>query len=117
MPAIGFQHKHIANVSISRVVRDYAGKAYLLPITIHAKAKRILDGAGHNLARDSLGPIRLRQKTVNDIQINSFFISTDNKLAFAMLCDLCSRRLSLCCHSSVAFGSYFLALQLSWICR
>ena len=44
--------------------------------------------AGHNLARDSPGPIRLCQITMDDIQINSFLVGADNELALVLLCDL-----------------------------
>src|SRR6266481_3325563 len=88
VPAIRFQHKHIADVGVGCVVRDYASKAHLLTVAIHSKAERILDGPDHNLARDSLGPIRLRQKTVDDIQIKAVSISADDEPALAVLCDL-----------------------------
>jgi len=87
MPAIGFHHKHIADVSVGREVRHYTRKAYVLAIRIQAKAKRILDRAGHNLARNSLCPTTLTQETVDNIEINPFFIRADDD-TFAMLCDL-----------------------------
>ncbi len=89
VPSAGFQNKHIAKVSIRGVVGNHTSKTYLLSIVIDAKAKRILDRARHNLPRYSFGPIRRRQKTVDDIQIDSCLVSTDNEFALAMFCDRC----------------------------
>jgi hypothetical protein len=87
-PTIRFQHKQVADVTISRAVRDYARKAHLLPVTIHSKAKRIFDGVGHNLTRDSPSPVTFRQKTVEQVQIQMFAIRTDDELCLAVFYDL-----------------------------
>ena len=81
LPAICVQQKYIAQISESRKVRDYTSKSDLSPVAIHSKANGILDGTFHNFTRDSAGPIRLRQITMDDVQINSFPVSADNKLA------------------------------------
>lgn len=83
-----FQDEHIANVSIGRIVRDHTGKPHLSPIAIHSKTKRILDGAGHDFTRNSFGPIAFCQETVDEIQIQSFVIRTDDEFAFAVFCSL-----------------------------
>src|ERR1700730_17837762 len=87
-PTIRFQHKYVADVSISGAVRDYARKAHLLPVTIHSKAQRIFDGAVHNFTRDSPSPVTFRQKTVDQVQIQAFVIRTDDELRVAVLYDL-----------------------------
>lgn len=88
MATIRLQHKHIADINVRRVVRDYAAKTHLPRVTINAKTKGILDGPSHDFARDPLGPITLCQKTMDDIHIQPLFICADDELASTMFRDL-----------------------------
>ena len=51
------------------------------PTIINAKAQRVLDGSRHDLAWNSLGPIAIRQESMNDIEIEAGTVCTDQKLA------------------------------------
>src|SRR5215471_17184892 len=100
-PVISVQHEYIAQISKRRKIADHTSKPNLRSpkrsgcpsqarswlewgfsrhIMINPKAQRMLDRSGNDLPRNSLCPIASGQKPMNQIQILTRRISTDQKL-------------------------------------
>lgn len=80
------ENKNVAEIRDRGKVADHAGKADLCTATIiNAKAQRMLDGSRHDLSRNSLRPIAIRQESVNDIQIEAGRVGADQVFATQVL--------------------------------
>src|SRR5580658_9003063 len=85
-PAMRFQHKNIAEVGHGGEVADHAGKSDLrIAAFIDAEAQRVLYRPRDDFPRNTLGPIAIRQKTVNHIQIEPLTVGADQELTAPVL--------------------------------
>src|SRR5208282_1706862 len=84
-PAMRFQYEHISEIRHRGKVADDPGKADLRTATIiNAKAQGMLDGSCNNFLRDVLGPIAVREESVNHFEIEDRTIGADHEFAAAV---------------------------------
>ena len=79
-PAVPSQYEYVTDVGVGGVIRDHAGKPDLLAGRENPKAQRILYRPGDNLPRNPLGPIGIRQESVDKIQIQALPVSADAEI-------------------------------------
>src|SRR5579863_7628555 len=79
-------HEHIAEIRDRGEVADHPREAYLrtTPI-INAEAQGMLNGSGHHFPRNALGPIAIRQESVDHVEIQPRGVSADKELPAALL--------------------------------
>ena len=80
------QDKDIRQISKCGVISYHPAKADLLNRGICAKAQRIVDRLFNQRTRNILGPIRVRQKTMNHFKIQTRAIRRDLVTVFADVC-------------------------------
>src|ERR1700676_1517420 len=87
-----FEHEHVSDVSVGRVVGDYSRESDLLALGIQSEAQRVLDGTSDHVTRDSLGPITLNQEFMDYGHVNQSTIGANGELAFAVFTGLLGLR-------------------------
>src|SRR5579862_1260658 len=101
LAAVRLQHKHVAEISERGKVADDTGKSNLGAAIVYSKTQRVLNRPRNNFSRDALRPMRVRQKIVNQAEIQAVAVGADHKLAAAIF----DNRLAIthldCFHSSL----------------
>src|SRR5215510_13296558 len=69
MTASRLESEDVTDVGEGGTVADHAGKADLAGALEGAEAQRVLDGAGHRLARHALRPVRRGEKAVDHVEV------------------------------------------------
>jgi hypothetical protein len=77
--------EYVSQISHGSKIADHSGKPDLRARTIiNAKAHRMLDGSRHDIFRNALRPVAVRQESMDYVQIEPGRIGADAELATAM---------------------------------
>ena len=80
------ENEHVSDASVGSEVSDHSRKSHLRALAIiNAKAQRILDRPLYNLGRNPLGPIAIRQKAMDDLEVETRPAGTDQKFPTPLL--------------------------------
>jgi len=81
--AMRLQNKNVAQIRDGRKVADDPRKPDLRIPIINPKAQRVLNGPRHNLTRNPLRPIAIRQESMNHVEIKPRPVGANKKLIAA----------------------------------
>src|SRR5260370_18405949 len=73
--------ENVGDIREGREVGNHASETHLLGAAVNAEAERIFDRAHDGLTRNSFGPIRAGQKTMNRVNVEVRSIGADEKPA------------------------------------
>ena len=84
-PTMRLEHKDVANIRVGSEIADHARKPDLgTRRIVHSKAQRVSNRALDHFPRNALGPIAIRQKAVDHVQVKPRTIGTDEEIAAPM---------------------------------